>query len=124
MLKFVSPAGSCCCSRCRRTRATAAATPTALFCWVPELLRRVADAHICVFPSKGGRLLLHMALQSEAAAAAASAAAEKRVASKAAPGRIVTGTVTHATPLAADVKLESGALSCTFPLYCVSKGGT
>lgn len=56
----------------------------------------------------GGRLLMHMAVQSEAAAAAAGAAAEKRVATKAAPGRIVLGTVTHVSPLAADVRLESG----------------
>lgn len=51
---------------------------------------------------------MHMAVQSEAAAAAASAAAEKRVASKAAPGRVMNGTVTHSSPLVADVKLESG----------------
>jgi hypothetical protein len=51
---------------------------------------------------------MHMAVQSGAAAAAASAAAEQRVASKAAPGRLVSGTVTHASPLVADVRLESG----------------
>lgn len=56
----------------------------------------------------GGRLLMHMALQSEAKAAVASAAAEKRAASKAAPGRVVSGTVTHSSPLVADIKLESG----------------
>lgn len=63
--------------------------------------------HTCALLA-GGRLLLHMAVQSEAAAAAASAAAEQRAASKAAPSRVVSGTVTHASPLAADVKLESG----------------
>ena len=51
---------------------------------------------------------MHMAVRSGAAAAAASAAAEQRVASKAAPGRLVSGTVTHASPLVADVRLESG----------------
>lgn len=51
---------------------------------------------------------MHMAVQSGAAAAAATAAVEQRVASKAAPGRLVSGTVTHASPLAADVRLESG----------------
>lgn len=73
-----------------------------------------------LFTCEGGRLLLHTAPQSEAAAAATAAAAEKRAQkSKAQPGQLVTGTVMHSSPLSADIKLESGALRPTTTLaFC------